>query len=293
MNLDLYRTFHAVAKSGNITSAAERLHITQPTASYAVKQLENQLGVKLFKRKSKGVALTEEGAVLFRYVNEALQLLGIGEKKIEQLKNLQSGEVRIGVSETLCKYYLLPTLEAFRQQFPHIRIRLIHGNSLRIAEHLHEGNVDFGIVQLPMEDEHIIVREILTMHNCFVTGEKYKFLADRTHTLSELLAYPMMTLSEHSNTKHFLISLFEKNGLTVIPEIELGNIELLKDFARRGFGITMMVEEFVTEELHEEELYKIQVQEEIPARKAGIITLKDTPLSIAASQLLAKFESVL
>src|SRR5690348_8386581 len=97
-NLEWYRIFLQTAKAGNFTKAAEELFITQPSVSYAIKQLEDALGLKLFHRLSKGVVLTAEGEALFEYVQQSFLILNRGESKIQALKQLDDGELRIGAS---------------------------------------------------------------------------------------------------------------------------------------------------------------------------------------------------
>jgi DNA-binding transcriptional LysR family regulator len=286
MNLDLYNVFYHVAKIGSITKAAEELFITQPTVSYFIKQLEEKLGITLFIRKSKGVSLTEEGKVLYKYIEESLNLIRIGEKKIEQLRNLHSGLINIGISETLCKYYLLPKLEYFHQQYPDIRIRLSHGKSAEIISNLIQGNIDFGIVPSPITEKNIAFTEVFTLQDTFITGEKFKSLRDSSVSLEQLSHYPMITLSENSNIRNFLTAIFKNNGFSVVPEIELGSIDLLKEFTRIGFGISLVPKIFIMEELNKKVLYEINVHEDISPRKIGIIHLKDTPLSIASKEFI-------
>jgi LysR family cyn operon transcriptional activator len=136
-NLELYKSFYYVVKTGSLTKAAEHMHVTQPSVSYSIKQLEEQIGIPLFVRKSKGVSLTKEGEALFQHVDSAFASLTMGEKKMEQYRNLHCGEVKIGTSDTLCKYCLLPHLESFNRSYPDIKIQLSHGENAghtRMAE---------------------------------------------------------------------------------------------------------------------------------------------------------------
>lgn len=101
INIEWYRIFLHTAKLLNLTKAAQELHITQPSVSYALKQLEAILGVKLFTRQSKGVLLTSEGLALLEFVEQSFSLLDAGENKLLSLKNLATGELRIGASGPL------------------------------------------------------------------------------------------------------------------------------------------------------------------------------------------------
>jgi len=112
-NLEWYRIFMHTARHRNLSKAAAELHITQPSVSYAIKQMEEALGLKLFHRLSKGVELTEEGQALFEYVEQSFTMLDSAQKHLENLKQLNEGEIRIGASDYLIKHLLLPQLNTF------------------------------------------------------------------------------------------------------------------------------------------------------------------------------------
>jgi len=100
------------------------MYITQPAVSRAIKQLEEDMKCILFVRTPRGVKLTQEGEILYQYIDQAFNFISAAEKKIEDIQNLQSGEIRIGVSDTLCKHYLLPHLKHFNTLYPSVKIRV-------------------------------------------------------------------------------------------------------------------------------------------------------------------------
>jgi DNA-binding transcriptional LysR family regulator len=291
-NLELYRTFYTVAQTGSITKAAELLFITQPSVSYAIKQLEDQLGLPLFIRKPKGVELTVEGETLYHHVAEGIESLMIGEKAIEQFKLLQRGEVRIGTSDTLCKFFLLPYLESFHLEFPDINIHLIHGKTPEIVSWLREGRIDCGIVHLPVNTDWFNVIELAEIQDCFVVGEKYKHLAEGVISLRDVLDHPMIVLSGNSNTRTFIEDIAKDHGLVLEPEIELGSVELLIEFARIGFGVSFLSREFIETQLRDRSLHEVTTAERIPPRTVAIATVKGQPLSTAANKLIQMLQGV-
>ena len=105
--LDLYKVFCQVAKSKSFSKAAKELYMTQPAVSQAIMQLEGELDIRLFNRTPKGVSLTNEGGILFEYINSAINLINVGEGKILEFKDLTVGELKIGVGDTISKYFLL------------------------------------------------------------------------------------------------------------------------------------------------------------------------------------------
>jgi len=285
-NLEWYRVFYWTGKLGSLTKAAEKLHITQPAVSHTLKQLEGSLGGQLFFRTSKGVVLTTEGEVLFNYVAQAMNLLEIGEKKISEMQDLTRGAISIGASDTLCRHYLLPRLEQFHKQYPEIRVHVTNRTTPETISLLKEGKIDFGIVNLPAEDQKIDFRKSSTLQDCLVGNEEYSSLAKKVLPLEDLARYPLLLLEPGSNTRGFLDNYALTHGINLEPELELGSLDLLAQFAQSGFGLTFMVREYITEELAAGKLVEIPLFPPIPERHVGIATLKGMPLSAASRRFL-------
>ena len=125
-HLSQYKIFYEVARCGNISRAAKELYISQPAISKAISKLEESLGIKLFSRNSRGVQLTREGAILFQHVNTAFDSIGRGERELKRIHDFHIGNLKIGVSNTLCKYVLLPYLKGFIGKYPQAREVPVH-----------------------------------------------------------------------------------------------------------------------------------------------------------------------
>lgn len=287
INLEWYRVFYWTTKTGSLSKAAEELHITQPAVSHTIKQLEAALGGQLFFRTAKGVTLTVEGEVLFRYVEQAFSSMKIGEKAIADMHSLHSGEINIGASDTLCKYYLLPYLEAFHEGHPGVRIRVTNRTTPETLALLKEGKIDFGIVSLPASDKQIDFRESSSIQDCLVGGKAYTHLAQSPLSLTDLQDYPLLLLENGASTRRFIDDYAASNGVALTPEFELGSIDLLVQFAKRGFGLAFVIGEYVAEELAAGDLIKIPLATPIPVRKIGLATLRGVPLSAASKSFMA------
>jgi LysR family cyn operon transcriptional activator len=290
MNIDfeLYRVFYLVARAGSISNAAKELFISQPAVSQAVKQLEAKLGGQLFFRTPKGIRLTTEGEVLFKYIEQAYGFITTAEQKFVAMQNLLSGEIKIAASDTLCRYYLIPHLETFHRNYPEIRIQVTNRTTLEIISQVKSGHADLGIVNLPLTgDNQLLIRETGSIQDCFVAGASHKFLADTAISLAELAQYPLMLLDKGTVTRRFIDRFAEEHGVMLIPEIELGSIDLLVDFAKIGLGVSFVIKDFIISDLEQEKLYEVKLKEKIPSRKIGIATLKNVPLSAVARKFIA------
>ena len=114
ISLEYYKVFYYVCQEGSLTAAAQRLCISQPAVSQAVRQLEKEAGAKLFSRTSKGVLLTREGELLYHYVKGGVEQLLEGGRMLKRMLDMDMGEVRIGASDMTLQFFLLPYLEQFR-----------------------------------------------------------------------------------------------------------------------------------------------------------------------------------
>ncbi|MFX3634776.1 MAG: LysR family transcriptional regulator [Candidatus Pristimantibacillus sp.] len=285
-NYELYKVFYWAAKTGSLTQAAKALYLTQPSVSHAIKSLEDSFGLTLFYRNSKGVSLTQEGEILYSYIEKSQILISLAEEKMAAIKNLDSGELRIGGSDSLFKHYLLPYLEDFHDQYPSIKLHLNHGTTPEIISFLKEGRIDLGVVRMPIVDSQLEVSESIQLQDCFVAGARYAELKGVILSLDMLLKYPVILFSRNSRARMAISELFLNYGYTLKPEIEVGSVDLLIEFARRGLGISYVTREFVSKELEDGSLFEIQLDVSLPPSHVGIMIMRNMPLTSAATKFV-------
>lgn len=292
INLEWYRTFYWAAKEKNLSKAAERLYVTQPSVSHAIKQLEEELDIILFHRGPKGVTLTEEGKMLYDHVEQALLVLEEAERLLSETNELLRGELRIGGGDSLIKYYLLPHLSRFCHDHPHINLNLVNGTTAEIIRQVKEGSIDFGIVRLPVQDDALIAVEAITVQDCFVAGAKYAHLAHAPISLAELQKYPLILFTRTSTSRQFIQDVAASLGIILEPEIELASVDLLIEFAKAGMGISFVTREFVKHEVESGALVELHVAEKIPSRKVGIVFLKNRRPTPAANTFIRMYLNI-
>ncbi|MGE4284318.1 MAG: LysR family transcriptional regulator [Clostridia bacterium] len=283
INFELYKIFYFAAKHESFSDAANKLFITQSAVSQAIKNLEDKLGNQLFFRKNRKVTLTREGDLLFKHISQAYHLIINAENKLSEIKNLDAGEIRIGVSDTICKYYLIPYLEKFNHDYPNVKIQVINRTSSQILELLNEGLVDLGIATLPVKDKNIIIKNFITVEDIFIACEKFSELKSSCITLQQLSEYPLLMLEKGSATRRNIDEFLKQEEISISPEIELEDIDLLVEFAKIGLGIACVLKESAAKEIESNQLFQIHTIENLPPRKLGICTLKNVPLSRAVS----------
>lgn len=275
MNIDfeLYRIFYTVANNGNITKAAEELNITQPAISKAIKKLEEQMGGQLFVRTKRGVVLTVEGKEFYKYIKQAMEYITNGENKFTELINLDTGCIRIGISTTLTKEFLLPFLKKFHKQYPKIDIQIYTYLTADLIPKLRNGLIDLVILNMTNINygEDIEIIPCKKVHDCFIVNESHK-LANKKVSLKDLNKYPLVLQSKNSNTRIFLDEFAKTHNVTLKPNIELASYSLVVEFAKIGLGIGYATKEYLTEELKNNEIKILDLEETIPSRYIGIAT---------------------
>lgn len=284
--LDLYRIFHIVSKNSSFTKAAEELYLTQSAVSQAISRLENSLEIQLFHRTSKGVVLTNEGKLLNEHVSSALRMIEGAENKLMEFKTLRTGTLRIGVGDTISRYYLLPYLEKFHTIYPGIKLNILNGTTTEICNFIKTGKADIGVCNLPIHDEQLEVTPSKEIHDIFVCGEKYKKLTEKPVGLDYLMRMPLIFLEKKSNSRQYVENFLNEKGFTLSPVFELGSHDLVLQFAKVNLGISCVIAEFVKDYIEEGLIYEVKLEEEIPKRNIGIVYLKGVQISYAAKKFV-------
>lgn len=172
-NLNYYKIFYEVAKSGNISKAAETLYISQPAVSKSITKLEQSLGHTLFTRSKKGVRLTEEGETLFQHLSSAFESIEVAEKTLKRIGQLGMGQLRIGVSTSLCKYILLPYLQDFIRDNPHVKVSIECNPTYETIQLLKQGKIDIGLICETQLDKQFHFQPLRSIQDTFVTTQTY------------------------------------------------------------------------------------------------------------------------
>lgn len=287
INLEYYKIFYYVAKNKQFTTAAKELSLSQPAISQAVKNLEQQLGTRLFTRMAKGVRLTPEGQVLYNYIQKGYETILQGEYKVMQMLNLESGEVRIGASDMTLQFYLLPYLEQFHQQFPQIKVRVTNGPTPETIEALQSGQIDFGIVSTPLDlPTNLRSYEVRDIEDIFVAGTAFSHLKGKTLPYEQANHLPFISLEQNTSTRRNLDVMLAQEGISIQPEFELSTSDMIVQFAVRNLGIGYVMSEFAKEFITQGLLFPVSFPDPPPRRQFCIVIDQHIHLSTAATRLL-------
>ena len=305
INLELYKVFYYVATTLSFSEASRQLFISQSAVSQSIKTLEKKLGHTLFIRSTKKVLLTPEGELLLEHVKPALLMLDEGEALLSG-DNMLKGQLRIGASDTICRYYLISYLQQFHQAFPDVRyflieyfrrfhqsypdvrIKVTNSTSIGCVELLEKGQVNLIVCNSPNSrlGNHMKVKVLKDFHDVFVGDPDCFAFKHLPCSLKELLEYPILMLSSKSTTSEYLYHTFAVHDLKLLPEVELNSNDLLMDLARIGLGIACVPDYMLDPE---DSLKPIPLTEQLPSRQLILVQHDNLPVSQAAERFLEMF----
>ena len=271
INYELYKVFYHVASTLSFSEASKQLFISQSAVSQSIKVLEKKLNQTLFIRSTKRVQLTPEGEILLKHIEPAMNLIKKGENQLLEANTLNGGQLRIGASDTICRYFLVPFLSHFHSLYPNIHIKVTNRTSIECAKLLENGQVDF-------------IKMLRPFHDVFAANEEFFPLKGRKLSLEELQTYPILMLDKKSTTSEFLHSMFQKHQLDLVPEIELSSNDLLIDLAKIGLGIAFVPDFCIPSS--DSSLFILELEEALPERQLVVVHNESIPISQAARQFM-------
>lgn len=281
INYELYKVFYHVAKSLSFSDAADTLFISQSAVSQSVKTLEKRLNQPLFIRSTKRVALTKEGELLLKHIEPAINLITRGENQLCADPRI-GVQLRLGASDTICRYFLVPYLNSFHTKFTNIHIKVTNGTSIQCAKMLERNEVDVIVTNSPnlALNDLMEILPVKEFQDIFVANREAFPIFEAPVTLQELQKHPILMLEKRATTSMYLHNLFLENSLDLVPAIELSSNDLLIDLAKIGLGIAF-VPDFCIGELGN--LAVIKTTQDIPPRTLVAAYNKDIPLSDGAN----------
>ncbi|MNB72171.1 HTH-type transcriptional regulator GltR [compost metagenome] len=252
MELTYLRTFCEVAASGSYTRAAENLGYAQSSITAQIAKLEELYGAKLLERSGRGMAPTFAGRTLLGYAHHILAL--VGEAK-EAVSEGHSGELAIGSIETLAAYFLPHRLHRYRSAYPGIRLRVVPGSEPDIIASVRNNTADFGLIF----DKPCMLDELntlaLSQEELFIVVPPGHHLAERETADFTMLAGEKLVLTEESCTyRNHLLHALRERGISPRIELELGNLEGIKQAVRHEWGVAYLPGYTIKDEVEKGEL---------------------------------------
>lgn len=291
-NLNLYYIFYTVALHKNISGAAKELYISQPAISKAISKLEQSLDVILFHRSSRGVTLTMEGELLFTQVQTAFSAIRHGEEQLKKVNELGISQISIGVSITLCKYVLLPYLQQFVKDNPHIKVTITCHPTMETLRDIDNSVTDIGVVGIPSLPNGLTYIPFREIQDTFVTTDRYlenlkiRVGNDRKAILNNAT---FMMLNKENISRKYVDMYLSSHQITMDNIIEINTMDLLIELAKIDLGIACVIKDFVKDELDDRSLTEVSLGRAIPKRKLGLVYKDDTIMTDAMKKFISYF----
>lgn len=242
MTIQQLTYFLAAAEEGSFSAAAERLRMAQPSLSEQVRRLEGELGVALFVRSGRGLALTEAGRELRPHAERTLAAASAAREAVAEVRELRGGTASFGTFGS-ARHYLLGDLVAdFRARHPEVRVRVLGQNSSEVADAVRDGRLEAALIVLPIDDEGLDVRPAVRDEVLYTSADPQRTRAPAT--IERLAEVPLILYDARYGTsdptRRQLVERAQAAGVRLEPAIEVEELDAALELAARGLGDTVV-----------------------------------------------------
>ncbi len=234
------RTFKAVADLNSFSLAAQELHLSQPSVSYQVKELEEALGLPLLDRLGKRVQLTEAGSTLYGYARRTLDVLDEAALALEEIRGIKRGNLRVGASTTVGIYVLPAALGAFKKLHQGLVISLEIGPRVRVQEQVQRGDLDLAVVGPALKDPELTILPFLSDELVVVAPAGHRLAGRHSLDLKALQDQPFIMREPASGSRWSLEKAARKAGARLTVAMELGSNGAIKHAVESGLGLAVI-----------------------------------------------------
>ncbi len=276
------QVFLSVAKHLNFTRAGEEIHLSQPSVSVRIRQLESELGLKLFEQLGKKVALTEAGLVLIPYANRVMAAVDDAQHAIHELQGLERGSLRIGASTTPGMYLIPKTIAHFKDRHPKIEIHLGIKDTRQVEDGVIRNEFDFGFVGGHLAGDEVDVLPWFTDQLVLIASASHALARKRSVKAEDLRKERFIFREPGSATRAAIVSHLRRCDLQLEVVMEMENPESVKKAVQSGLGIAFISKFAVEAELKAKTLVAVRVRGLGINRELKIVHRKDKHLSRAA-----------
>lgn len=275
-----FLVFKEVAETKNITLAAKKLHMSQPSISLQIQNLENQYGARFFDRTNKGVSLTRAGEVFYKNVCVVLDILDNAQQQVSSLVEDQRALIYLGATLTIGEYILPHILAYLYKERPDIDFKAKIANTESIAQDVLEKRIHIGLIEGPVPKHRDLVVENFWQDELVVVVPYFHPWASRNSiTLAELSQERLVTREVGSGTRRVMEMALQERGLDPAQlniTMELGSTQAIKQVVHAGLGVTMISSFTVRRECERGSLKALQIQDSPVYRDLNILTLAQT-----------------
>ena len=285
MELHQLETFLAVAEEHSFSRAAVRLRRTQPAVSQVIRKLEEAVGETLFDRAARDGSLTASGVLLRDYALRLLALRREAASALGELKSLESGRLQLAANEYTCMY-LLPAIDRFRREFPHVSVAVHRMLASHIPEELNLRTFELGMISFRPDPAHFRTIAVYADSLAFIVSPGHPLAGARRVSISQLGEETFIAHNVASPLRKRVIEAFQRHRTPLNMGIELPTIEAIKRFVAMGNGVALVPHLTVAQELESGGLVRIPVDDLDVKRILRLVHRRQATLSYAARAFL-------
>jgi LysR family transcriptional regulator, low CO2-responsive transcriptional regulator len=257
------KIFLSAATCLNFTKAAKELHITSPAVSLQIKEMENDIGVKLFDRNNKKISLTSAGEYFLVYAKRIASTLHEAELIMGKLQGTEFTTLKIGLVST-AQHFLPQLLSAFKAEYPTVQIKIEVRNRQQLIQLLKEGDIDVAIMGRPPKEINNDLAPIAIHPHGFVASPQHPLALEANVNASTLNTCELISREQGSGTRFIMEKFLSEHNISPLISMEMSSNETIKLAVTANLGISFM-------SLH-------TVAEEIRTKKITVLDIEDTPV---------------
>jgi DNA-binding transcriptional LysR family regulator len=294
LRVDRLRALVAVARAGGFSRAARAVGRTQSSISQAVASLEDDVGELLVVRDGRRIHLTDAGRLLVDHGERVLAALADARAALAALRDVTTGALALGTTDTFAVHLLPPALAAFRAAHPRVDLHLDTRPSPVVAARVAERALDVGVVSLPLPAGlRVTARALAPLREVAIAPVDHALARRRRADLATIAAHPLVLLDRSTSSRAALEAAFAARRVTPRVALETTSVEVIKRLVGLGFGVAVVPEVAVRAEVARGELAAIALVGAGVPRQIGVVVPEPGPPSRAARAMVAAVEASL
>ncbi|WP_211747160.1 LysR family transcriptional regulator [Paenibacillus sp. Marseille-Q4541] len=291
MITDALKVFVTVAELRHFSKAAEILNLSQPGVSLHIRNLENEMGAKLFHRTSKQVRLTEAGEMLYKRAKQIMLLYDEAKQSIRLLQHEVTGHIRLGASFTIGEYILPRMIAEYAKQYPHVEIQVTIRNTEEIMRGLREGILDIGLVEGKVSTSEWVVTPYMKDKMILVAPSNHPLATERVVEPLQLQDQIWVLRESGSGTRAFSDQFIEEYALRVKHTYSFYSSQGVKEAVVAGLGIALLSEWIVQKEIKYREIAQIHLIQHQMEREFSMVHAANLETTLALRMFIGQLQN--
>ncbi|SHE39759.1 LysR substrate-binding domain-containing protein [Clostridium fallax] len=238
MNERKLKIYYEVATSLNMTKVAERMFISQPSISQAIKEIEEEMDCIFFERLGKKLYLTYEGEVFLSYARRILNLMEESKCRIKSFKNIEAGYISIGASTTIGVHLLPSIVRNFSKEYPMVDISLEIKNTDEIVNMILDNTIDLGLIEGEVNLDELIINDFYIDELVFIAPLEHHWKDKKYLDKTDFNDETLILRENGSGTRMIVERALKNKGIIYNTHMEIGHNEAIKKLVKNGFGVS-------------------------------------------------------